>query len=82
MNDQINSLERGGKEGGVGKRKDGGIEEDDAQVLFWIIGAILFIFIVGTHDDSVVLSCIMLLLVPSRGCSECSPLPQAWSALQ
>lgn len=45
------------------KRKDGGMEEDDAQVLFWITGAILFIFIVGTHDDSVVLSCIMLLSV-------------------
>jgi hypothetical protein len=63
MNDQINPLERGGKEGRMGRRRDGGMEEDDAQLLFWIIGAMLFIFIVGTHDDSVVLSCIMLLSV-------------------
>lgn len=82
MNDQINLLERGGKERGVGKRKDGGMEgwsykpivmrEDNAQVLFWIIGAMLLICIVGTHGDS---SRIRLLWV--LGCHpEAVLLPQ------
>lgn len=47
----------------MGKRKEGGMEEDDAQVLFWIIEAMLFIFVVGTRDDRVVLSRIRLLWV-------------------